>query len=303
MTWQVHPGIIVAPILHAKFPLAFQLEYPLLIGRGNDSGYYCYRPDYGIGSLDVYTISWLVGHTYSINSTECLRMGGYVHGYPWYVITGWQLYYTPTWGWVIINRNRPPGYIPVEHYDSDSGTYSGDAFWGGSVPSIDGSPTSFQPRGSIRSSGTAREVGFIFPRWQKADDKPDSPYGVYDPVQDWLPSGQLEVGNPVWKDQYGTLYMRSLNRINSRYTYGNARYVTAAAGWVIGTYGSDDGWWQGAEPSIGAPVTYTYALPEGVENPDPPGNLTLTYQGHVAGDAYTHVWLAELGILREGDAV
>ena len=65
------------------------------------------------------------------------------------------------------------------------------------------------------------------------------------------------------------------------YASRNIYYRTTLSKWLIGVYGSTSGWWEGAEPSITSPTTFTFTVPEGSEVTGT--NITVTYDQYVKG--------------------
>ena len=130
-----------------------------------------------------------------------------------------------------------------------------------------------------------------WPRWECS-----SQFGVYEHVGD--ASGEYTIGLPNWQgtslDIAGHVdYTRSLVQVSGRYTYGDLRYV-AYHGWIIGTYGSESGWWEGAEPALKGSRTFTFTVPEGSELTG--NDISVTWDGYVAGE-YNNLTLDLFGRL------
>ena len=102
------------------------------------------------------------------------------------------------------------------------------------------------------------------------------------------------MGLPRWRDNQGSYYVRSFNRIASHYTYGSIRYESGK--WIIGTVNSSGGWWEGKEPDKKFSVTFTFCKPEDSEITG--SNLTLTFYDYVQGNESAPAYMGEVAIWR-----
>lgn len=212
-----------------------------------------------------------------------------VNGYIYWQYSSTYFYCSKSYGWVL--SNVFPGYEPKEVYNSETHEFEGDSFHSGSVPSIgDGKYSYLQPRGTNRNNGGSNKtVYFWFPRWQSTNGVL---CGEYEPKCG--KTGTKSVGLPRWRDNQGSYYVRSFNRIASHYTYGPIRYESGK--WIIGTVNSPGGWWEGKEPDKKSSVTFTFCKPEDSEITG--SNLTLTFYDYVQGNESAPAYMGEVAIWR-----
>ena len=133
-------------------------------------------------------------------------------------------YYSKAYGWIL--HNRFPGYEPREDYNKETLMYEGDAFYSSYyLPSAyDNAYVFLQPRGTNRNGGGANKtVYFDFPRWQSVTHRQ---FGVYEPKDEV--SGKKYFGLPRWRDNSSNYYVRSLEKKNGRFSYGEIRYEVSA---------------------------------------------------------------------------
>jgi hypothetical protein len=96
------------------------------------------------------------------------------------------------------------------------------------------------------------------------------------------------IGIGVWKDGSGKEYRQSY-----RGTYGDI--YNDGYGWVIGQRDSEDGWYEGSEPSKVSPVTFTRKKTATGEYPGIT-NLVITYFKQWTGDEKKDVYVGEVGL-------
>ena len=274
--------------------------YPqMLAGVGDDTGYYVYPSDEdGNGAEWIMStrISYAIDITVSGLPNRLERQPGTCFGKPWFQGT-YMLYWTPTWGWVVIASaaQKPAGYIPEEWQDENN-DWQGDAFFAWSSGAA--------PEGSYTGRGTYKNDASpptataerYWPRWAKSSG---SPIGVYTAVSGSGAGGTRQVGSPKWTGSDGQDYWRSLDKLDGKYSYGGGRLHWDAdiEAYVIGTVGSDAGWWQGVvEPNVSAPTTYAFTQPEGGELEK--DDIVLAYAGLFPGAETIQHWIGEVGICR-----
>lgn len=153
-----------------------------------------------------------------------------------------------------------PGYRPISWYNRETGEMEGDAWWQGGIPTQN--TTEFIPYG--KAEGT-KIVEFYMPHWKKTKNALGSTSSSYltsnvlgtytdtDGVQE-----DLIVGVRMWEDNNGTDYRKSIEKKNGSYVYGSIHRDYTSEPWVIGDYESPDGWYEGAEPDVENPVTFTF---------------------------------------------
>lgn len=231
-----------------------------------------------------------------------------------------------TWG--ICYQNVTSSFILLLY----NSYYTGDSWWSSS--SLEGV---YNARGSGRGTkeggytGTPKEVywyitGYIRDNWSGWDSS-DEPLGRYIPYSrtvapdsgspdgmensadevypspsDTFTSSYLYVGLPRWEDGTGTVYTRSLETGDTGYyTYGDIYHD--GTGWVIGTRGSEEGWYEGTEPVIDPSGpddnVFYWTSPDGSSlspdgsslSPDP--DITLSFVKFIQGDNNETVLLAD----------
>lgn len=200
-------------------------------------------------------------------------------------------------------------------YRTENEEYKGDAWWG---------PTSwlydeeYKPRGSLRGDTLGaydEEQDSYFVWWEIDGYRRDpgqgwwnEPAGVYhkyhryrdenfEEQEDIDTNDTLIVGLGKWEDQQNTEYIESLEAEGANKTYGSIHHD--GTGWVIGTRGSDAGWYEGGEPDIDSPVTFTRQKTEEGEYPGEV-DLTVTYVEHIIGSNRETVHVAQMGMWVEG---
>lgn len=218
------------------------------------------------------------------------------NGYSSYVLDSNVLWYDLIYGWVITTTT--PGVSPIEYWkpvdpvnDPDgAGSYQGTAFYTGTPPALGGSAT-FQARGSLRGttkdaySGTPITITTQYQRWESA-----TLYGEYTAAGG--ASGTKYCGLPQWTDGDDNTYIRSISKTDGKYSYGNIKYDITSLKWLIGTYGSASGWYEGSEPSKTGSVTFTFTVPEGSELTGT--NKTISFDEYVKGENTQTVLITEV---------
>jgi hypothetical protein len=160
-----------------------------------------------------------------------------------------------------------------ENDDCEFGQYEGDEWWSLEQAAVgEAFPTGiYMPRGSLRGTvkgeyayGMRLEVTRHLVGFEgESGDWPDGVYtqieihDVSDPYDDSFTvertegDEQITIFSLAWADQFGNQYVRSETLDGSgNYTYGDIYFDPNVGKWLIGTYGSDDGWYEGgAEPS------------------------------------------------------
>lgn len=269
-------------ILSPRIP-GIYLPSNLWCGTGVDRGLLAYN------SLGTYIITqnhW----TYQLKIGNAVYTPVYndVNGFIYWKYGSRYIYYSRGFGW--IEHDNFPGYEPQERYNSETREFEGDSFHSGSIPQVkDGASSSWKPRGRYQNSGgVSKTVSFYFPRWESATR---TLCGEYAPIGE---SGKLYLGLPCWRDKYGRVYVRSLEKVNGRYTYGAIRYFNGK--WLIGELNSPSGWWKGEEPSKTSPVTFRFCKLKDAAITG--SDLELTLRDYVLGDNSGESYLGEVAIWR-----
>ena len=294
MTWKAYNTAVRIPPLRDN---TIDQAKTVYLGDDDDLFYKLYYSS----AVGKWVISNHYGMIFLQNTNELIPTYININGYcsyrnPYAVI----LWYDVTYGWVI---SSTPGISPVEYWmpsdpinnPSGAGEYTGTAFYTGTPPALGGSAT-FQARGSLRGttkdaySGTAITLTTKYERWESA-----TLYGEYTAAGG--ASGTKYCGLPQWKDGSSNTYIRSVSKTSNKYTYGDISYNTTYSKWLIGTYGSTSGWYEGSEPSKTGSVTFTFTVPEGSELTG--ANKTITFDKYVKGENTETIYLTEAGTWRD----
>jgi hypothetical protein len=155
--------------------------------------------------------------------------------------------------------------------------YSGDVWWScDAALTLDPeTPTTFNERGHNRGAvegefnGDSFELEFYFKRYVRDINSAwpsDAPAGVYK----WCDNEEItkKAGLLVGEEYYGSdiiYYTQSLEKVDGHYVFGDLHYDSDVGKLVLGTVGSNRGWWEaeGSEPVYGESKTLTFE-----KNPD-----------------------------------
>lgn len=247
-------------------------------GSGADAGKYAFHTSLG------YIIAANFACNLKIDGTIYTPVFNNVNGYIYWSIGSNYIYRSVNFGWFFFGQF--PGYEPEEYYDSEESKYKGDSFWAGSIPTI-GSSSTFSPRGSNRTGGSSKTVQAVWDRWQS-----NTRFGEYNPQE--CASGKLYLGLPRWVDGNGEYYVRSVSKIDGKYTYGSIVYNNGK--WIIGTINDESGWWEGSEPSKSGSTLFQFKVPEGSTIIGQ--NKTITFHDYVIGDERIEIYLSEVAVWR-----
>ena len=247
-------------------------------GYGTDNGRYAFHTNHG------YIISGKMTYSLKAGSAIYNPVFSNVNDFIYWSNGSDYIYYSRNYGW--IKCDSFPGFEPDEYYDYDENKYKGDSFWSGSLPRP-GKSAVFQGRGSNRTSEASVTVMTYWKRWQS-----NNLLGEYSPQDD--ASGTLFFGSPSWKDSDNVEYVRSANKIDGKYTYGEINYSNGK--WIIGMLNDPAGWWEGSEPSKSGSVTFSFTVPEDSEIQGL--DKTISFKGYVLGDERIAAYLSEVAIWR-----
>lgn len=247
------------------------IEPLVYFGNGADKGFIVFSPgnsDFG----QVIMTEGVWAYSLKVGGSEFQPVFDDINGYIYWKNGSSYVYYSRSYGWV--KCNNFPGYDPVELYDSETREYTGDSFYAGYLPSVAvGETSSLYPRGSERDSGSSIEIEIVFPRWVCQDGI----FGEYE-GEDGV-SGTKLLGLPAF-DCDGTILVRSINKINGYYSYGDIHYDSGK--WLIGDMNSAGGWWEGNEPKVGTSVTFKFCKPKDSEVSG--SDKTVRFVEYVEGD-------------------
>lgn len=266
-----------------------------------------YAPTTDVGFIGWYSATlakWVIVNTatqpfpfdciISFNGDTLKPTGYAVHGYPAWVGTTYCIYHTPSVVagsiYVAMPKDMLGHYRPID----ESPTI---AFWvyDGASPHT----ATFTHKGLAASDVTADINGWG--RWESSTQ-----FGIYTAVGTGV-SGTKVIGLPSWKAG-ATRYTRSLSTtplptwsvftgwVYGKYSYGTAMYDPVRDFYVIGTYGSESGWWSGDEPTPGYTRTFNFNKPEGSAITG--SNIVLTWDGYVKGNDTGDVLVGETAIWR-----
>lgn len=109
------------------------------------------------------------------------------------------------------------------------------------------------------------------------------------------------IGVEKYKDQYNHIFIQSLTEeYEDEYRYAESGSTAVGTiyndgtGWVIGTRDSEAGWYEGSQPDISSPVTFTKQKTPTGSYPDY-DSLTITFDSHIIGDNETEIYYMDLG--------
>lgn len=207
-------------------------------------------------------------------------MANPVNGYPAWVGGGTHHLYHDRLGYILrpIGRlgERRPVYDNIYKEDDEE-----EAYW---ISSSSGHPSgiTLTPKGT--ATGNCTFSLSSWPRW-----KCDALCGIYTPLGG--ATGNKIVGLPLWKNgATGDTWIRALVKNGDYWTYESEQanpdviYNKTNSVWVIGTHGSDAGWWQSAvEPSTGGASTFAWTVNAGQEDPPEGENITISFDKYVLG--------------------
>lgn len=277
MSWRESLTALRTP----KIP-QLDLGLEIWIGEDADAGYYLFQAN------KQWIITNVLAPWYIIDGQEFLPVLKPVNGYIYWTNGTLALWYDGAW---IISAT--PGYGTRESWqwnDDDDhdkgGQYIGNAWYSGTLPAI-GAESSFAARGCLRGTGKDAFGGIAltasgkFGYWQHSGSGGAAPAGIYQYHGEDNEANRI-IGLPQWKDGNGTLYVRSLDKINDKYTYGDIAYDTTVKKWILGTYGDKKGWWDGDEPKTTGSVTFHFRKLEGSDVTGE--NLTISFDQYVIGD-------------------
>jgi len=128
-----------------------------------------------------------------------------------------------------------------------------------------------------RGAATADKSSSItaWPRWESTTQ-----FGEYAAAGG--ASGTVTIGLPQWKS-FGVDYPRSIVKVDGYYTYGTLVYDTTHSKYIIGTYGSASGWWEGGAPSLETTWTFAFTVP--VDSEVEEDDILLYWDAYVMGDS------------------
>lgn len=190
--------------------------------------------------------------------------------------------------------------------------YAGDKFYTGVPSIIDGtrmtptSATKLNPRGSLYNKSDVDEVWvrWVWPRWVKDSS------GKFVPV-DTDSTTKYIVGNPQWKNGSQTFTRVRDISIKADGTFEQGGYSVKNSegkytvtynkirGYVIGVYGSSEGWWQCERLTPGQDATFQFKTPNGYSGKQKE-NIVLSWNTYVmdVGGPASGVYLGEVAMWR-----
>ncbi len=234
-----------------------------------------------------------IGPSFEINTYNSIANWINYNGYTGFA-GAWNIWRDPTYGWVASQLAIGTPVIEYWQYtDPDheelGGKYMGDAFYTGSFAAI-GSSSSWVARGSLRGTTQGAYSGdplAITTKFYRYTTDESGGYGKFTGTGG--ESGEIYLGVPQWTYD-GNDYPRSANTISGKYTYGEISWNTVASKYVLGVYGSEDGWHQSSTyPTIGQSWTLLFAKPEGSEATG--SNIILTWDKWVLGESTTDIYV------------
>lgn len=190
--------------------------------------------------------------------------------------------------------------------------YAGDKFYTGIPSMISGtqttptSATKAYPRGALYNKSDVEEVWtrWVWPRWVKDSS------GKFVPV-DTGSTTKYIVGNPQWRNGSQTFTRVRDISIKDDGTFEQGGYSVKSSegrytvtydrnrGYVIGGYGSSEGWWQCSSLTPGQNATFQFTTPKEYSG-EQKENIVLSWNTYVmdVGGPAKGVYLGEVAMWR-----
>lgn len=251
---------IVAPSVLKTCSWYRDMTTPHLVGTGADNGKLVWHSARLNKWIIVNTGAW--DATITFNGTSLGPYNVPVNGLPAWTGGSYCLYHLGVIDAWVVRAKGNIGQVTTVIPDTET-------WWlGGSNPI-----GSFTKKGAAPSNQTSTITSWG--RWESL-----TMFGKYEPVSP--ASGELTVGLIYYEDAGGAQYIRSLEKVGGKFTYGAVHYDADNSVWVIGSVGSSGGWWQSASIGDESDYTFSFTQPEGgtLETPD----KSLTFEGYTGGD-------------------
>lgn len=272
MSWLAIPGRVRPSIVRASYPV-------LLVGQGADEGRVCYSNDAAnecvipandlmrwmngikVGDVTLYPVPGRRVYDSYGRAEFCWASGD---AKLWYDGGKWIYSADPT---------LVMGNTPAEAYDSETGEWTGNAWYSASsIPTRPSATVSFTARGRLHGEADVT-LEYYWPRWKKDGSVYTLPpifdafLGKYEAVDGADDSVTPFVGLPYWEGGWYH-FTRSYDKVEGHWEYlGNGytiKYMPGIGRWVMGTVGSAYGWWESSdEPEVGGSTTFEAKWPEG----------------------------------------
>lgn len=285
---------------HLHLPIVPKHDYSEAVecyfGIDADLNFFAFRAGLPSGSGLVSTKRYVIAESFlpsvTIDSTTLHAVPGVlVNGYALFKATNGEkyFYYSPKhYNWVYVEGGVPVGADPLEEAVTEDGetTYIGDEFYLGGFPR-EGSSTTLEPRGTVKTGGMAKTATYHFPRWESKTQ-----FGEYEPKGGAQETKYL--GVPRFNLSDGTTVVRSVKKGNY-FTYGKIHRDDDGM-WRIGEKNSVSGWWEGDEPSVSASRIFTFhTLPDSdAEGED----IAVSFDMYIEGEETHKAYIGDLAIWR-----
>ena len=201
----------------------------------------------------------------------------------------------------IFRDDDPYPNEPAAAVGLDGSTLVGDAWYESANGSFAfASMPSFAPAGTLLNGNpvpAALTPSIAWDRWERDPEVPGvAPCGVYRAVQGLeLSPETYTIGVPVWLDQNGARYVRSLRKAYGRYAYGGLAWHNGRSAYVLGDPAS--AWWEttSAPTVVGGATLESRRIDEsgavvaGIEDA-----LVLTFFQYEMGDNVEQHYMAEV---------
>lgn len=259
-------------------------------GLGTDSGYYSFYTNYNAGSYVIVREENMC-FSLEVGSDRLRPQYSEINGHMWWSGYGYFYWSIRFGGWVYTrDYSLYPGYEPKETLWADEDEWPGNDFYFISrIPDM-GREDEMYGRGSNWDSDATLTIKRVWPRWASKDRRE---YGEF--VGTDGESGSRFIGIPRYRSNKWEYFDRSFAKVGGYYTYGRIHYEEGK--WVIGTIGSDSGWFEGDEPNMTNAVTFKFCKNEDSEIEDQ-DDLTIQYYLHVVGDQASMAFLGSVAVWR-----
>lgn len=259
-------------------------------GLNYDSGYFSFYTEWGWGSYVIVRQENLC-FSIDVDGDKLSPQYSELNGHMWWQGSGFLYWSIKYGGWVYTeDYNLKPGYEPRETLFASENEWPGDDFYFVSSLPSPGSEGSMWGRGSNYNSGSEKSIKLFWPRWSSKNRRELGEFVGADGE-----TGSKFMGLPRFRSNKWEYFERSFEKKGGYYSYGRIHYEGGK--WVIGTIGSDSGWYEGSEPSLTSSVTFKFCKNEGSEIEDE-DDLTISYYDHVVGDQTSAAYLGNVAIWR-----
>lgn len=229
-----------------------------------------YGSGWGNDTLYLFKTSNPDGYVIMESPIPDLYSDGSKVGNPYGVIGGYGVY-NINLGAIFMLQDALPkivmfGYLrqPYATYDDDTETWIGDGWH-------EGAHNVLEPKGTLLNGSGASSITLSY-KINGYQIIGTDKYGIYNGIGE-KQGATFTFGDPYWRDDNERKYIRS-SVSPLRFT----GTIYAGGKYIIGTYGSQSGWWESEAPTEQSSWVFSFKKPSGSEAPAQPGK-TLEWGG------------------------